>query len=46
MKRLLRVPLSVSAQLYYGYALNEVDVGEDKDLQDRGVHFSVSVFAF
>ena len=37
---------NVSGQVYYGYALNPVDVGPDKDLQDRGIHFTVSLFAF
>ena len=36
----------VSAQVYYGYALNE-DVNEETDdLQDAGIHFNLLVLAF
>ena len=36
----------LSAQIFYGYALNPVDVGRHKDLQDRGISFSVTWLVF
>ena len=33
--------------MYYGYALNDVDVGDDDDdLQDHGIHFNPSFLMF
>ncbi|RKZ41922.1 MAG: ShlB/FhaC/HecB family hemolysin secretion/activation protein [Gammaproteobacteria bacterium] len=34
---------NIHAQLYWGYALRDVPEQEDKDLQDNGVHFGMSV---
>lgn len=34
---------NIQAQLYWGYALRDVPEQEDKDLQDNGVHFGMSV---
>ncbi len=37
----------VNAQLYWGYALNRTNVVQDgKNLQDYGLHFSISINAF
>lgn len=35
----------VSGQLYWGYALREIDTSDD-DLQDHGLHFQLNVEAF
>ena len=34
---------ALSAQLTYGHALNKVDLSGNKDLQDRGIYFAVTV---
>jgi hemolysin activation/secretion protein len=36
----------VSAQLYWGKRLRNVDVPDDSGLQEHGIHFKVSVMAF
>ena len=36
----------INAQLYWGVALKDVDVGGEHDLQDSGIHFALNVQLF
>jgi hemolysin activation/secretion protein len=36
----------ISAELYWGHQLNEIEIANDNDIQDLGLHFRVTVSAF
>ena len=36
----------ISAQLYWGYRLREVEKPDDRDVQDLGLHFRINIQAF